>query len=1231
MSHLKCNAFIMVIISLIIIIVVSSIYKYLRADLNTSISDYTAYPPFMPQVVQPNVLILFDNSADMHEFAYKTPGTGSLNTNPDMSYNPSSDYYGYFDNKSMYRYDNKGGYFEIDNSKRLNRMSFWSGNFLNWLTMRKIDIVRKALIGGKTINRASGNPRFLIASENTDRDFWKRYEDYVYKIYSDSGNALIKICDDLSCTTGIIYNIKIYIGYQDPVGIIQKTSENIRYGLMFFNLGNRYEDGINRDGGYISVDIGGKLTDIVTMIENIEPSSWTPLGEALYESIKYFEGLGSAYNNGISYSEKDPIQFWCQKNFVIIVTDGDSTKDRNLPGTYWSGKISSVNDPYGFNIKTYMDRIASNEGYLSQWGTDSNIDNGTYYLEGVAYYAHTSDLRSKDIGKSEIEGSQNLSIYTVYAFGDSQSGKDILEKTAKYGAFIDRNENKRPDLKSEWDADGDDIPDGYFEASNGEELEASLMNAFALILNQTASGNSTSIVSLAGEGEGAIYQAYFYPTKFDGSEERRWLGCLHALFIDPYGNIREDTNENGILDFEKEKNSKDLIIETIYEPINELSVKRFLDEDGDGKADSFVDRISFNEIHPVWDGAKRLLGINAEERKIFTTINGYEIERFHKGLRSFLRPYLRASDDNEAEAIIEFIRGIDNPVVDNTTYKYRQRSITVGGQKRVWKLGDIVYSTPTVVSKPMENYDILYGDNTYFKFRQKYLGRRHVIYVGANDGMLHAFNGGIYDIKAHKFSGGGHKLGDELWAFIPRELLPHLKWLTDPNYSHVYYVDLKPKIADVRIFEDDDVHPGGWGTILISGMRYGGKAISTEKGNLRSTYFALDITDPEHEPRLLWTFDTTDSGVTDLGLSMSYPAVARVRDGWYVIFGSGPNSFDKLSNPIELQTGKIFVLKMSGEKGTVNTWIENKNYWKIDRTIDGKQFQNAFMSHPTAIDVNNDYSVDAVYIGVNYTHGNKEASVLRLTTQGSEDVGTWKLSELYAVNGFDVCKRINISPSAAFDTTGQLWIYFGTGQFLGADDRNQSNIGGFYGIREGCWDGNKHGCPIRYSDLFDATHVTVYFGGDKIEGSSKDINNWYQLLNYMSLKDGWVTYFEKKGERVITKPSIISGIVTFATYIPEGDSCKIEGKSNIYMLYFGTGTAYKSYIFKTEKINKIEKVSSKRYIGNVLPLSIGFAIAKDGQIKGFIQLSTGNILLIQDIEISALRSRYTGWKVGEVR
>src|SRR5204863_2684291 len=184
--------------------------------------------------------------------------------------------------------------------------------------------------------------------------------------------------------------------------------------------------------------------------------------------------------------------------------------------------------------------------------------------------------------------------------------------------------------------------------------------------------------------------------------------------------------------------------------------------------------------------------------------------------------------------------------------------------------------------------------------------------VGANDGMLHAFNGGFFSnddrqidgtgpivqarftstpkklgtsndcaalpcdgsVTTYSFRSDAPPLGAELWSFIPQDLLPQLRWLTATDYSHVYYVDLTPKVTDVRIFTPDADHPGGWGTILIGGFRFGGSCGACSAGTggrplsvtanfgsgsnttrtFYTAYFVLDITNPDADPKLLWSF-----------------------------------------------------------------------------------------------------------------------------------------------------------------------------------------------------------------------------------------------------------------------------------------------------------------------------------------------------------------------------------------
>ena len=129
-----------------------------------------------------------------------------------------------------------------------------------------------------------------------------------------------------------------------------------------------------------------------------------------------------------------------------------------------------------------------------------------------------------------------------------------------------------------------------------------------------------------------------------------------------------------------------------------------------------------------------------------------------------------------------------------------------------WRLGDIIHSTPQTVAAPAEGYHLLYNDRSYAQFVKPYKNRRHVVYFGANDGMLHAVNAGFYSDIEKKFClkkpldngmcptndgtgistdspNGAPDLGTELWAYVPYNLQPHLKCLLSPLYSHKYFVD----------------------------------------------------------------------------------------------------------------------------------------------------------------------------------------------------------------------------------------------------------------------------------------------------------------------------------------------------------------------------------------------------------------------------------------------------------
>jgi type IV pilus assembly protein PilY1 len=587
---------------------------------------------------------------------------------------------------------------------------------------------------------------------------------------------------------------------------------------------------------------------------------------------------------------------------------------------------------------------------------------------------------------------------------------------AKWGGFEDRNDNDKPDLESEWDKDKDGVPDTYFYVINPLKLEEQLNKSFADMLNRVSSGSAASVISNSRSGEGAIYQSVFFPEKRDPlGNTINWVGNTHALFIDEYGNMHEDTDWDATLDVDD-----DYIIE--FDGDTGKAIR--YDYNATTETKTFVDECEITDINFVWDAHSWLSDIqpgdvttqrtyeenpDPPQRYIFTdyidtganvsmtNVDSTNIMDFTTDFVDdkannnyyFLNPYLTYDDDGnpgtpevgltedemitEAQNIIRFVRGEEGLSETGTGRPYPNRTLDVSGNGtriEVFRLGDIIHSTPTVVSQPSEGYDLLYRDDSYRPFRKKYFNRRIVVYTGANDGMLHAFNGGFYDPEDKKFrtqpldSNGDNDtnftkfdLGAELWAYVPNALLPHLKWLKESlGYStHVYYVDLKPRIFDARIFSIDDDHKGGWGTVLIGGMRLGGKPIgvdATTDGNgdpapdgtddlsFRSCFFALDITNPEVAPRLLWSFSDND-----LGFTTSYPTPIRVGSKWFIVIGSGPDNYEATRDT-----------EYGGGNRTAKLYILNADDGTLAREF--SMDSHSFMAAPIAVDFDLATTVD---------------------------------------------------------------------------------------------------------------------------------------------------------------------------------------------------------------------------------------------------------------------------------
>lgn len=585
--------------------------------------------------------------------------------------------------------------------------------------------------------------------------------------------------------------------------------------------------------------------------------------------------------------------------------------------------------------------------------------------------------------------------------------KPPLWYAAKYGGFKDMDNNGLPftdstcslpltdagrnPLCNEWSSKIPGVPDTYFEVSNPSQMEQRLRDALDAILARVASGTAASILNNS-EGSGAsLLQAVFYPKKdFDNGTEATWIGELHNMwyYLDPYLNstsIREDTNTNDPTDAYKLTLTKDRIARFDFDTAqNKTIVNLFDDADGDGSPDTAtpVATVDPDNVKSLWKAGRKLWA-RSTARTLYTHTDLLDDSTSKLTLFSNnttltsnagFRTLLQVPDATTASTLIEYTLGTDQA-------GYRPRKVTITGcsvagsgcqtsdniYNREWKLGDIVSSTPKLVSSvALNSYhnDVPngYEDSSYKAFiaTSTYMNRG-MAFVGANDGMLHAFRLGVLkeisdskytkaqfnDSSTQTLATDASDLGKEEWAFIPKQVLPYLTYLKDTEYCHLFTVDKSPSVADVSIARPSDCNSStnywdcakdttagtNWRTVLIGGMGFGGaakwngdtsgtaptdsvktpvKGTSATSGAVGySSYFALDVTDPT-TPKYMWEFPGNTSAAGQLGFSTTGPAIVRIAKHTDALVDG------KLSRTVDnTKNGRWFAVFASGSTGPI--------------------------------------------------------------------------------------------------------------------------------------------------------------------------------------------------------------------------------------------------------------------------------------------------------------------------
>ena len=516
-----------------------------------------------------------------------------------------------------------------------------------------------------------------------------------------------------------------------------------------------------------------------------------------------------------------------------------------------------------------------------------------------------------------------------------------------------------------------------------------------------------------------------------------------------------------------------------------------------------------------------------------------------KGDTAIMTPASTGTADTET-ARVDWLRGI--------------RTLETSGvmRTRTSLLGAIINSQAVFVAYPASGYlntwptgspeaTAAASGSTYEQFVSDNLNRRPVVYVGANDGMLHAFDASeTQDTSVPPKIITTANSGHELFAYVPRGVYDGLGELTvKTGFVFGPTVDATPVTRDVFFSSGTNQ---GWHTILVGGLRLGGRGV-----------YALDITDPTQvteanaASKVLWEFNAaaatsqTDP-VANLGYTFGQPNIGRLANGKWVVLVPGGYFPDcsQPDKPVNCPTAgfpsasnkytSLFVL--DAQTGTLIKELKTPTTGGV---------VSYGLSSPVLGDYNNDQVDDVAFAG-------DLAGNLWRYDLSSSDSGSWTVTRLFkpATPGAQpITSMPRLFPDPA---TNRFIVVFGTGKYLGAGDNTSVGavVQSVYGIRD-------IGTDILKTSLVSQTlsEVTSDDGVNTARGltdnpvplvstSGSNINGWYIDLNLTTAK----------GERVVVTPGALfdTNRALITTLIPgTNDPCSASILGAVMVINAATG------------------------------------------------------------------------------
>jgi type IV pilus assembly protein PilY1 len=770
---------------------------------------------------------------------------------------------------------------------------------------------------------------------------------------------------------------------------------------------------------------------------------YDPIGEVYYQALRYLQGLqpSPAAVSSISTDMYDgyPVyttwtdpygngrtnagDYSCLKSNIVVIGD-KNTWDYNsrIPSASAANNIPDIS---GWNSVVTKFEANSSGTYLDGAGVSRSISNpntpnsagavgasGEANLAGTAYWARTHDIRGTNWTNATTAGTAGTTlqrpglrvktfVFDVNEYGASNDAtarrtSNQLFRAAKYGGF---------------ETDPSNTAKNPYNTKGNPFYRDDMTTADNYVWQDTDTRASR-------QGEANTYYLQ--------SDARGVISAFDDIFA------RASTAARSIAGGAIQSKNLTQVGDTIYQGTFDTA-------DWSGDVVAIPVNVSASNVVTIdntfaWTAAtvlaNRAAARNIVVGKSGATANPVASDFTWGTIETSLQTSLNKSNplaaaDGLGQDRLNYLRGDRSK--EGSVFRTRSKLI-----------GDVINAGVVYSGKPTASINDA-GYSTFYATNQN---RKGAVFVGSNDGMLHAFNG------ASLTANGG---GNEFFAYIPSWLGSKLSALTSPSYvnSHQSYVDGTPAVAEAKVGSD-------WKTVLVSGTGAGGRGV-----------FALDVTNPETftKDNVMWEFTNTDDA--DLGYVTGRPQILKMRTSasssttatykYFAVFGGGVNSYVSDSQGVFSTTGKptLFILDLSKAAGTA--WTLNTNYYKVSLPIDTLlsatlatgliNFRPALspatqaVTHIFAGDLHGKvWKLDFTTLGTSDWNADK----LSYFRTGSNNDGT-AMPLFIAKDSAGNAQPITAAPNLVFGPIqDSFYVLFGTGKYLEANDKGTTGTQSVY-------------------------------------------------------------------------------------------------------------------------------------------------------------------------------------------